>query len=84
MKSWQKLRNDYAKDLKNSDSKSEKLNDTLFQEITEKLAEAQANNKSINEKRRKHYQRCVLMAAVAIIPIGLQSMLYLLLKLQGV
>ena len=86
MKLWQKWYNEYAEYLKNSGSKSEKLDNTLFQEITEKLAEAQANNAPINEKRRQYFYRCVLMAAVATISIGIPAMLYLLLqfKSQGV
>ncbi len=86
MKLWQKWYNEYAEYLKNSGSKSEKLDDALFQEITEKLAEAQANNAPINEKRRQYFHLCALMAAVTIIPIGTPAMLYLylLFKLQGV
>lgn len=86
MKLWQKWYNDYDQYLKSSGSKSEKLDDALFQEITEKLAEAQANNAPINEKRRQYFQLCALMAAVTIIPIGIPAMLYLylLFKLQGV
>ncbi|MEI6055873.1 MAG: hypothetical protein WCR55_07420, partial [Lentisphaerota bacterium] len=84
MNLWQKWRNDYAEYLKASGNEIEKLDDALFQEITEKFAEAQANNAPINEKRRQYFYRCVFMASIAVIPVVLQSLFYLLLKLQGV
>jgi hypothetical protein len=82
MNLWQKWRNDYNEYLKQSGDQSEKLDDALFREITEKLAEAQANNAPINEKRRQLFFRCVLMAAIGIIPVSAQAILYLFLKLQ--
>jgi len=84
MKVWQKWRNDYNEYLKQSDNENEKLDDVLLHEITKKLAEAQANNAPINEKRRQHFYRCVLMAAIAIIPVSIEALFCLLLKLQGV
>jgi hypothetical protein len=84
MKLWQKWRTDYDEYLKQSDSQNEKVDDALLREITEKLAEAQANNAPINEKRRQYFYRCVLMAALGIIPVSIQAFFYLLLKLQGI
>ena len=84
MQVWPKWRSDYGEYLKQSDSQNEKVDDALLREITEKLAEAQANNAPINEKRRQYFYRCVLMAALGIIPVSTQAFLYLLLKLQGI
>ena len=81
---WQKWRNDYNEYLKQSGEQGEKLDDALLREITEKLAEAQANNAPINEKRRQYFYRCVLMTAFGIIPLSLQAFFYLLLKLRGI
>ena len=81
MNLWQKWRNDYKEYLKQS-GEGEKLDEAMLHEITEKLAEAQANNAPINEKRRQFFYRCVLMAALGIIPISAQAILYLFLKLQ--
>ena len=81
---WKKWRKDYNEYLKQSGNEEEKVDDALLREITEKLAEAQANNAPINEKRRQYFYRCVLMAALGIIPVSLQAFFYLLLKLQGV
>jgi hypothetical protein len=84
MNMWQKWRNDYSEYLKQSGEQEEKLDDALLHEITDKFAEAQANNAPINERRRQYFYRCVLMAALGIIPVSLQAFLYLLLKLQGI
>lgn len=82
MNLWQKWRKDYKEYLKQSGDQAEKLDEALLHEITEKLAEAQANNAPINEKRRQFFYRCVLMAAFGIIPVSAQAILYILLKLQ--
>lgn len=84
MNLWQKWRNDYKEYLKQTGEQAEKLDEALLCEITDKLAEAQANNAPINEKRRQYFYRCVLMAALGIIPLSLQALFYLLLKLQGI
>ncbi|MFA6175036.1 MAG: hypothetical protein WC765_00485 [Phycisphaerae bacterium] len=84
MNLWQKWRNDYDEYLKQSGDQSEKLDDALLHEITDKFAEAQTINAPINEKRRQYFYRCVLMAALAIIPVSLQALFYLLLRLQGI
>jgi hypothetical protein len=84
MNLWQKWRNDYNEYLKQTGDQSKKLDDALLHEITEKLAEAQANNAPINEKRRQFFYRCVLMAAFGIIPVSIQAFLFLLLKLEEV
>ena len=84
MELWQKWRKDYNEYLKQSGNQAEKLDDALLHEITDKLAEAQANNAPINEKRRQYFYHCVLMAALGIIPLSLQAFFYLLLKLRGI
>jgi len=84
MNLWQKWRDDYNEYLKQSDEQEEKPDDALLREITDKLAEAQANNAPINEKRRQYFYKCVLMAAIGIIPVSIQAFFYLLIKLQGI
>jgi len=84
MDMWQKWRKDYTDYLGRLDNPNEKLDDAWFREITNKLAEAQANNAPINEKRRQYFYRCVLMAAFGTIPVLIQVTFYLLLKIQGV
>lgn len=82
MNLWQKWRKDYSEYLGQSGDQAGKPDDALLHEITEKLAEAQANNAPINEKRRQFFYRCVLMAALGVIPVSAQAILYLLLTLQ--
>ncbi len=84
MKVWQKWRDDYNAYLNQSGNQDKKLYEALLHEITDKLAEAQANNAPINEKRRQYFFKCVLMAALGIIPVSLEAFFYLLLKLQGI
>jgi len=84
MNMWQKWRNDYNDYLNKLGNQDEKLDDALLREITNKLAEAQANNAPLNEKRRQYFYHCVLMAALGIIPVSTQAVFYLLLKIQGV
>lgn len=84
MNMWQKWRDDYSKYLEQSGDQNEKVDDALLREITQKLAEAQANNAPINEKRRQYFYLCVLMAALGIIPVALQAFFYFLLKLRGI
>jgi hypothetical protein len=83
MNVWQKWQSDYADYLKQSGCE-EDIDEVFLREITEKLAEAQANNAPINEKRRQYFFRCVLMAAFMIISVALQALFILLLKLQGI
>jgi hypothetical protein len=84
MNLWQKWRKDYKEYLEKSGNQDEKTDDALLHEITDKLAEAQANNAPINEKRRQYFYRCVLMSSLGIIPVSMQALFYLLLKLQGI
>jgi hypothetical protein len=83
MNMWQKWKNDYANYLNQSGCK-EDINEVFLQEITKKLAEAQANNAPINEKRRQYFYMCVLMAALTIIPVAFEAFFYLLLGLQKI
>jgi len=86
---WQKWREDYQKYL--SDTKgSEESGDTgeldmaMINNLCSKLVEAQPINSQINEKRRKAFQKSVLIAAIALAAIGLQAFMSLILKIQGV
>lgn len=84
MKVWQKWRNDYNKYFEESGGQDKKPNDALLHEITDKLAEAQANNAPINEKRRQYFYRCVLFASIGLIPVAMQAIFFLILKLKGI
>jgi hypothetical protein len=84
MNLWQKWRDDYIAYLDKSDDPNDNLDELLYQEITKKLAEAQAVNSPINEKRRLYFHRCVLMTVSGIIPVSIQAIMYLVLKLKGV
>jgi TM2 domain-containing membrane protein YozV len=84
MKVWQKWRYEYNKYFDQSGGQDKKPNDALLHEITDKLAEAQANNAPINEKRRQYFYHCVLMVAIGIVPVATQAIFYLLLKIKGI
>lgn len=92
MNEWQKWRQDYENYLKERDKSEETENNSgvdsvdnaMLRVITLKLAEAQAKNAPINEKRRQYFHQCVLMGSLSIIPVSMQALFYLLLKLQGV
>lgn len=86
---WHKWRDDYQKHL--SDAKGSKaagdadeLDTATIDNLCSKLVEAQPINAQINEKRRKAFQKSVLTAAIALAGIGLQALMYLILKIQGV
>jgi len=82
---WHKWRKDYNNYLKEADQKNgDSVDDAMLKEITKKLAEAQANNSPINEKRRQYFHMSVLMASFAIIPVAIQALFYFILKAQGV
>ena len=87
MNVWEEWREKYRGYLdKNKDHKAS--NDTLDKEtiayLHSRLVEAQPVNAQINEKRRKAFQRSVLLAAIALTAIGFQALFYLVLKIQGV
>jgi len=79
MKGW--LRKYKYQHLKNR-GKKQKSKNVIFYKITKELAKIQANNESINEKRRRHLYRCFLMASFAITVIGLQAILLFMIKVQ--
>jgi hypothetical protein len=82
---WHKWRKNYEDYLnKKGDTEGDTVDDAMLRVITPKLAEAQANNAPINEKRRRYFHWCVLMGSLSIIPVSMQALFYLLLKLQGV
>lgn len=81
---WHKWRKDYEDYLNKKDKSEDTVDDAMLREITKKLADAQANNAPINEKRRQYFHLCVLMASLSIIPVSFQAFFYLILKLQGI
>ncbi len=78
-KNWRDKYEEYIKKAKADD----KIDEVMMKEICPRLAEAQTKNAPINEKRRKCFQKSVLIASYAIIPIAIQGIFYLLLKIQG-
>ena len=85
MNQWQKWREDYEEYLgKKDNSDGETVDDAMLRDIIPKLAEAQANNAPINERRRQYFHWCVLMGSLSIIPVAIQAFFYLLLRLQGI
>jgi len=92
MNEWQKWRQDYENHLKERDKSEDtktnsgvdSVDNAMLRVITPKLAEAQAKNAPINERRRQYFHWCVLMGSLTITPVSMQALFYLLLKLQGV
>lgn len=82
---WHKWQKDYEDYLnKKGDTEGDTVDDAMLRVITPKLAEAQAQNAPINERRRLYFHWSVLMGSLSIIPVSIQAFFYLLLKLQGV
>ena len=86
MNEWQQWRKKYENYLSKKEDNSDRdtVDDVMLRVITPKLAEAQANNAPINERRRQYFHWCVLMGSLSIIPVSMQAFFYLLLKLQGI
>jgi len=82
---WRKWRKDYE-DYLHGEGKSQEngVDEAMLEEITTKLAEAQANNAPINERRRQYFHMSVLIASLALIPVAIQAMFFFILKIQGV
>ena len=83
---WQRWRQEYQEHLEKQEEKGETqtIDLAMFENITPRLAEAQPINAALNEKRRKHFQRSVKAAAVALATLGLEALFHLVLKVQGV
>ncbi|HOD82974.1 MAG TPA: hypothetical protein PKG77_16260 [Phycisphaerae bacterium] len=84
---WQQWRQDYQEYLKKqkeNGSDGEAIDLAMFENITPRLAEAQPINAALNEKRRKHFQRSVKAAAVALAAVGMEALFHLILNAQGV
>jgi hypothetical protein len=89
MNVWHAWREEYQAYLKSKkkdakDDPTEPLDEATIKELCSRLVEAQPANAQINEKRRIHFQKSVLMAGIASIAIGFQALFYLLLQIQGV
>ena len=86
---WQDWRTQYQEYLTNRQGNDQSqdpsaLDAAMIENICPRLAEAQTNNAPINEKRRGYLRSSVLWAAVGMIGIGLQAILYFILKIQGI
>lgn len=85
MNVWQEWRKKYEDYLdKKEKVEGETVDDAMLLAITPRLAEAQAKNAPLNEKRRLYFHWCVLMASLSVIPVSMEGFFYLLLRLQGV
>ncbi len=82
MEGWHDWRKRYRKYIDESKSK-ETVDGAMLRDICPKLADAQTRNASVNEKRRKCFQKSILIAGISIVCIALQGILYLILKLES-
>ena len=83
LQEWQEWKEKYEKYIKDADKK-ETIDEAMMRDICPRLAGAQTKNAPINEKRRQYFQKSVRAASIATVPIGIQAVFYLLLKIQGV
>lgn len=85
MKAWQDWRQKYQKylDSLGDEKLDEKADEAMIREICPKLAEAQANNAPINERRRQYFYKSVLTASLCMIPVSVEAFFCLLLKIRG-
>jgi hypothetical protein len=83
---WREQYQDYLKKLQSGEKSQEAppMDAAMIENMCPRLAEAQATNAGINEKRRKYFQRSVFWAALCLAAIGLQSVFALLLRVQGI
>ena len=83
MEGWKDWREKYEEYIKEANS-NETVDEAMMREICPRLANAQTKNAPMNEKRRKYFQKSVLAASITTIPIAVQAIFYLLLKIQGI
>lgn len=83
LKKWEKWKSDYEQYIQDSGG-NETIEEALFRDICPKLADAQTRSSPINEKRRSSFQKAVFFASLSIIPVGLQAIFYLILKLHNI
>lgn len=86
---WYKWREEYTKylDGKKDHEKNSDVNDletAMINNLCSRFVEAQPVNAEINEKRRKAFQKSIMTAGIAFLAIVLQTLFYLVLKIQGV
>ncbi len=89
MNFWKEWRDEYQGYLKRKNNQADSSNEdeldiATFENIRQKIIEAQPVNAEINEKRSKAFKRSMLMAVIALAAIVLQATFYLILKIQGV
>lgn len=80
---WQDWKEKYEEYIKKTKA-NETVDEAMMKEICPRLADAQTKNAPINEKRRQYFQKSVLVASFTTVPIAIQALFYLLLKIQGV
>ena len=86
---WQKWRGEYQKYSEGKEKadvplEASSIDEAMIRNMCPKLAEAQAKNAKKNEKRRKYFQRSVLMAAISMVAMSAQALFYFLLHIQGI
>jgi hypothetical protein len=86
---WHDWRSQYEEYLKQSEPKEgveipDNVDKTMFSNLCLRLVEAQPINAKINEKRRKMFQKSMLMAALSLIAISFQALFALILNIQGI
>ena len=89
MDAWQNWRSqyfDYEKDSKTegADAEVASVDDEMFKQLCSRMAEAQAINSVINEKRRKKFQMSIKLSVISLLAIAIQALFGLILNLQGI
>lgn len=89
MKVWQEWRKQYNEHLRTRKEQGREadqaaLEQAMIESICPRLAEAQAENAAINEKRRKYWKLSILLAAIGMVAIGLQAVMTFVLRIQGI
>ncbi|MFO8013101.1 MAG: hypothetical protein R6X20_07330 [Phycisphaerae bacterium] len=87
MEKWQNWRVEFREWLAKkgeADDQDTKTGAEMLRALIPLVAVAQEKNATLNEKRRKQFQKSVRAAAVAIVAIGIQGLFRLILHLQGI
>jgi len=78
---WQDWKEKYEAYIKKINA-NETIDEAMMRDICPRLADAQTKNAPINEKRRRYFQKSVLLASLTTVPIAIEAFFYLLLKIQ--
>lgn len=86
MADWEDWRQNFRTEFRKNDSEpdEEQIGEHCLGLLKEKVVAAQKDYARLNEIRRKHFQRAILLAALAICGIALEAFFHLFLHLQGV